>query len=317
MNSKVQLSHTTPARWPEARPGRFAAAIRTDSPAGCQIALLGFPDDTGVKLNHGRPGAAEGPAAFRAALAGYGVPWDAKVHAPLNAKVFDAGDVLPTPGNTEAALLETHTRIEQAVREIHKLGLVPVCIGGGHDLTLPCVTALAKHAGTATAGMSFDAHLDVRSEVGSGMAFRRLIESKHLNPRRFAVLGVGRFVNDPVHLHWLADQGARLTYADEFPAPDQFLHTFKTAIAKSKAGFLSIDLDGIDSTAAPGVSALNTMGLGVQEASILAEAAGTNERIRHFDLMELSPRHDPSGRTARVAAHLFLSFVSGFGARLK
>jgi arginase family enzyme len=31
--------------------------------------------------------------------------------------------------------------------------------------------------------------------------------------------------------------------------------------------------------------------------------------------MELSPRHDLSGHTARIAAHLFLAFVSGFGAR--
>ena len=48
--------------------GRFAGTIRHDSPDGCAIALLGLPDDTGVGLNNGRPGAKDGPAAFRAAL---------------------------------------------------------------------------------------------------------------------------------------------------------------------------------------------------------------------------------------------------------
>ncbi|HND60953.1 MAG TPA: hypothetical protein PLB90_05695, partial [Opitutaceae bacterium] len=68
------VPHTRPGRWP--RPistARFAATIRRDSPRGCAVALLGLPDDTGVKLNGGRPGAAGGPTAFRAALARYGV----------------------------------------------------------------------------------------------------------------------------------------------------------------------------------------------------------------------------------------------------
>src|SRR6185503_8188990 len=63
----MKLPHVTPGRWPQLRPDRFAATIRTDSPDGCRVALLGLPDDTGVALLGGRPGAAEGPAAFRAA----------------------------------------------------------------------------------------------------------------------------------------------------------------------------------------------------------------------------------------------------------
>src|SRR5687767_8945741 len=64
------LPHTTPPSWPaDLPPTRFAAQIRTDSAEGCAIALLGLPDDLGVRLNGGRPGAAEGPTAFLAALA--------------------------------------------------------------------------------------------------------------------------------------------------------------------------------------------------------------------------------------------------------
>jgi arginase family enzyme len=33
-----------------------------------------------------------------------------------------------------------------------------------------------------------------------------------------------------------------------------------------------------------------------------------------MDFMELSPPHDAQGRTARLAAHLFLAFLAGFSA---
>ena len=44
-------------------------------------------------------------------------------------------------------------------------------------------------------------------------------------------------------------------------------------------------------------------------------ACGADPRVRCFDLMELNPAQDPDGRTARVAAHLFLSFLQGFALR--
>ena len=79
---------------------------------------------------------------------------------------------------------------------------------------------------------------------------------------------------------------------------------------------MSIDLDGIDSAFAPGVSAPSPMGLGaLAHAAGLAEAAGADARVGHFNLMELCPAQDRDGRTARVAALLFLSFVAGLRRR--
>jgi formiminoglutamase len=211
--------------------------------------------------------------------------------------------------------METHARIERAVHEIHQLGLMPVCVGGGHDLTLPSINALARHAGKRVGGISLDAHLDVRPEAGSGMAFRHLIETKRLDPRRFAVVGVGRFVNEPDHLQWLTNQGARLVFADSVLVSGLPLKRLMADLAKANSAFVSIDLDVIDSASAPGVSALNPLGLSAPDAASLAEAAGAAPHVRHFDLMELNPAQDASGRTARLAALLFLSFLTGFGRR--
>jgi formimidoylglutamase len=309
----MRIAHTVPVAWPDPRPGRFAANLR-ESPEGCRVALLGLPDDTGVRLNFGRPGAAGGPAAFRAALAGFGTSFDAAHEVALDAPVFDAGDVEPVPGD-EAALLETHARAAAAARQLHDLGLVVVAIGGGHDLSLPTIGALSQHAGAPLGGINLDAHLDVRERVGSGMPFRRLIEGGWLEPRRFVELGLSRFANDASDWHWLKGRGAELVLVDDVLRDGTHAGFHLERVLAGGSGFVSIDLDGIDGAFAPGVSAKNPLGVRVEHAAELAEIAGLRPELRHFDLMELCPPHDVDGRTARVAAYLFLAFMAGFARR--
>ncbi len=286
--------NTSAPPWPaDVAAGRFASTLRTESPDGCAIALLGLPDDTGVRLNHGRTGAAGGPKAFRAALARYGAADSAAGTLPL---VFDAGDVMPT-----GSLEKTHERITEATTALLNRGLFPIAIGGGHDLTLPFVRAVtAKYP--RMAGVYFDAHLDVRETAGSGMAFRRLVEDCGI--RALHVHGFQPLVNSKAHLDWFRAHGGR-THLD--PA--------RVALPKGRDLFVSFDLDVLDAAHAPGVSALNPSGWSVREAEAWALVCGAEPRVRCFDLMELNPVHDEDGRTARVAAHLFLTFLQGFAQR--
>ena len=289
-----QLPNTSAPPWPGDTPaGRFASTIRTDSSDGCAIALLGLPDDTGVRLNNGRTGAAGGPKAFRAALARYGAADSAVGPLP---RVFDAGDVMPT-----GSLEKTHERVTEATTALLERGLFPIAIGGGHDLTYPFVRAVAaKHP--KLAGIYFDAHLDVRATAGSGMPFRRLVEDCGVSALHLH--GFRPLVNSLEHLDWFRAHGGR-THPENA----------KVVLPKAKNLFVSFDLDVLDDAHAPGVSALNPAGWNVREAEAWVRACGTDPRVRCFDLMELNPAHDPDGRTARAAAHLFLSFLQGFAQR--
>ena len=73
-------------------------------------------------------------------------------------------------------------------------------------------------------------------------------------------------------------------------------------------------ISGTYGSFAPGVSAVNPMGVTPAIAASVAEQAGSNPMVRHFDIMELSPTHD-DGRTARLAALLFIHFLAGFERR--
>ncbi|MGD9790998.1 MAG: formimidoylglutamase [Phycisphaerales bacterium] len=291
-----------PPTWPDSIPAaRFAAAIEHRSPTGCDVALIGLPDDLGVRLNSGRPGASEGPREFRAALSRYGVADPPDITWP---KVFDAGDIEPDKGTDADALARTHDKVTAVVTEILNLGLFPIAIGGGHDLTFPFVRAVAQKHGTLD-GVYFDAHLDVRPEPGSGMPFRKLIEDGRA--RRLQVFGLNRVVTTEAHARWFTDNDGVIHTPESRPRSPEDFPVWPC--------FVSLDLDVIDSAHAPGVSAINPAGWSAADAQAAAVAAGRTPSVRCFDLMELSPPHDHDGRTARLAAHLFLSFLHGFAQR--
>lgn len=304
-----------PAQWPEVGSERLASTILGHSPQRGGIALVGLPDDLGVRLNAGRAGAAAGPTAFRAALARFSTRFDAASQRLMEVPIFDAGDVAPTEGDDPATLARTHERITQALREVHVRGMTACCVGGGHDLTFPAVRALAQEQGGAVGGVNIDTHLDVRDTPGSGMPFRALIDGGHLDPRRFSVLGAGRFASTQEHWTWLhARDGAVVMAADLADDPKARAERAFTRLGQGHS-FVSFDLDVLDAAFAPGVSALNPTGLTPRQGAVICELAGNDARVRHFDLMELCPPHDEQGRTARVAAMLFASFVAGFARR--
>jgi formimidoylglutamase len=301
----VPIPFTQPPAYPPGiSPTRFATTIRTDTAQGCQIALLGLADDLGVKLNNGRPGAKEGPRAFREALSKYGV---ADPHGYDWPTVFDAGDIIPAEGGAEDALHETHRRVTAATKAILDLGLFPIAIGGGHDLTFPFVRGVIewhreKKSESIEHGIYYDAHLDVRETVGSGMPFRKLIEDccvKHL-----VLHGINPFANSRAHVDWFVAHGGRIRNWDAPPRPER-LPPF----------FLSLDLDVLDASIAPGVSAINPSGAKMKVTQYALRRSAMAPGLRCFDIMELNPRFDIDHRTARVAAHLFLTFLRGYAQR--
>ena len=319
----MNLPHTIPPAWPDATPSdRVAVLLREHGLESARVALLGLPDDLGVRLNGGRPGAAEGPAAIRDALARYGVGYDAETGRHFGETVADAGNVRPASpdeldGDAERALDETHRRVRETARALHDAGKVVLAIGGGHDLTLPTVRALSERLGEPVGGVNLDAHLDVRETVGSGMPFRRLIEGGWLAADGFAEFGIGRFTAVGAHHEWLAERGASIVPIDRARAAGEegAASVLERAVVGRSGAFVSIDLDGIDSIAAPGVSAVNVDGLPPATAIRVAEAAGRDPRVRHFDVMELCPARDVDCRTARLAAHLVLTFLAAFEER--
>src|SRR5205809_240156 len=133
--------------------------------------LVGFPQDEGVRRNHGRPGAAEAPQEIRRWLYRL-APRHIECEINLaDQPPIDAGNV-----RMEGDLEETQLALGEVVGGILRTGAVPVVLGGGHE------TAYGHYLGYVATGLpvgilNIDAHLDLRPCIDgrghSGSSFRQ------------------------------------------------------------------------------------------------------------------------------------------------
>jgi formimidoylglutamase len=270
--------------------------------------LVGLPYDGGIPS---RPGARFGPRALREALAAFGAQ-DGDRDLP---SVTDLGDLdLPSMNGAVA-----HRRIEAAARRAFAAGGLPIFIGGDHGCTGSLVRGLAAaRPELRLALVSVDAHLDVReyeddSLLSSGTPFRRAIETPILSGARVGMIGLRRFANSRHYLGWAAEQGIHTVPVEtvaEVGARAVATQVLERVAADADALYLSIDLDAADAAVAPGVSAPGVGGLTAREMIELVGALGSDPRLVGADIMELSPPHDQDGRTARLAARLFLELLA-------
>ncbi|UYV11598.1 MAG: formimidoylglutamase [Phycisphaera sp.] len=299
----MEVPYATPPQTPiELHEGRFSERVQPIDAYQPKpfyrkpFAILGMPDDTGVKLNNGRPGAKEGPSAIRRVLSTMGVK---KPSFGLWPKVYDAGDVLPAGDDLD----ETHRRVSKASAALVRAGFFPIGLGGGHDLTFAFVRGVINGLASDDApreGIYLDAHLDVRETKGSGMPFRRLVEDCGIES--LTIAGYERKVNSDEHMKWFMEHRGGVLFLDD-PVVDE---TDDEEDEPRLPYFASLDLDAIDVSQAPGVSATNPCGVLAQTARRWIRDNLRSPSLRCFDIMELSPPHDDQDRTAQLAAYLFL-----------
>ena len=271
------------------RVGRDSAAY-----AAATVAVLGCPQDEGVRRNQGRSGAAQGPAEIRRAL------YRMTVSGIEALKLFDVGDTMP-----QGTLEDTHAAHEKAVVQLLADGKRVVVLGGGNDISYPDCAALAKQAGDVLA-FNIDAHFDVRPDPqrNSGTPYRQLLEEGLLKGPRFFELGSRPFCNAADHAQYLKDRKVRVVGLDDLRAKGA-ARVVRRALRENdqaKAVFWGFDLDVVNASEAPGVSAPNPLGLSGQEFCELAALAGAEPRTRIVEFTEVNPAFDVDGRTARLAA---------------
>jgi formiminoglutamase len=271
------------------RVGRDPAAY-----AAAAVAILGCPQDEGVRRNKGRPGAAQGPAEIRRAL------YKMTVNGLEDLKLVDAGDTIP-----QGTLEDTHAVHEKAVAQLLADGKRVIVLGGGNDISYPDCRALAKHAGEVIA-FNIDAHFDVRpdAERNSGTPYRQLLEEGLLQGQRFFELGSQDFCNAAAHAQYLKEKRAHVVSLDALRAKGaaRVVRRALREAEKAKAVFWGFDLDVVNASEAPGVSAPNPLGMAGAELCELAALAGAEPRTRIVEFTEVNPAFDMDGRTSRLAA---------------
>lgn len=267
--------------------------------------IVGVPFDGCVP---GRKGASQGPTGIREALR-YNTTYDAVRDVDLtDLDVADLGDLEIGAGPDEV-----HADLRAEISRVRDDLDTLVLLGGDHSLTHPTASAWA---GDRTLGLIVvDAHLDVRAfpPHSSGNSFRRLIEGGTVPGGNLVNIGPRPFLNSEPHVAWAEDAGVSIVppSAIRQRGIDAVL---EEAIATATDGvdglYLSLDLDGVDQSHAPGVSAPSPGGLKPRELFEIARRVA-RAGAAAVDLCEVAPPLDPTGNTSRVAATALLAFLAG------
>lgn len=262
------------------------------------VVLHGFRCDEGVARNHGRPGAAEGPAALRAMLGN--LPWHRAT------PVWDDGDVVCELGALEAAQAELGARVATSIRAGHR----PIVLGGGHEVAWGTWQGVAEASSRLVGVINLDAHLDVRAgdRATSGTPFRQIGESllERGLPFRYLCIGASELANTRA----LFDRARRLggTWVlDEEVWADGVagvLGQVDALLDQVEQVYLTVCLDVLPAAVAPGVSAPAAAGIGLDVVEAVIRRVVGSGMLVAADVAELNPRHDVDGRTARTAARI-------------
>lgn len=221
--------------------------------------------------------------------------------------IHDAGNFEPY-SDVELTLDELFYAVEPIVKD----GKLPVMMGGEHSLTYPCVKACAKYAGEDIGFVVMDAHFDLREEY-SGVKFNHACVSRHIIndiTDRYVAIGVRSGPRE----EWEFAKEQGICYY----TPDSLREKgVSTVLAEALEHlecdkiYLSLDMDALDPSFAPGLGTPEPFGLtDIEVRDIIRILAPMSIG---FDVVEISPEYD-GGQTALLGTKLLREFIAAHAA---
>jgi agmatinase len=279
------------------------------------VAILGIPFGVPYPSPGHAAGCADAPDAIRARsrrLANFADHHDFDLDAPMLVgspplRVVDAGDVDGTPEDAAG----NAARAESAVRSLLATGAVPIVLGGDDSVPIPVLRAYS--GGSPLTLLQVDAHLDFRDEVagvrdGYSSTMRRAAEMEHVERIvQVGLRGVGSARTSDVADARAA--GNLLVTARELRA--RGIEWLLDELPRDGPVFIVFDLDGLDPSVAPAVSAVSPGGLSYDDAGGLLGGAAERCRVVGAAFTELVPALDVNGVSALVVVRMVMRLLAG------
>ncbi|QHT58867.1 agmatinase [Paenibacillus lycopersici] len=262
--------------------------------------IYGMPMDFTVSF---RPGSRFGPPRIREVSIGleeYSPYLDRSLEDIV---YFDAGDLLLPFGNAARSL----DIIGEFVSGVLADGKMPIGLGGEHLCSWPIFQEVYKKY-PDMAIIHFDAHADLREQYeGEPLSHSTpLRKAAHLiggkNVYQFGIRSGSReewqFARENIHFY-----------------PFEVLEPLKKVLPElaGRPVYLTIDIDVLDPSAAPGTGTAEAGGITSKELIDAVHAiARSGVNVIGCDLVEVAPAYDPTEQTQIVAAKVIREMLLGF-----
>ena len=123
-----------------------------------------------------------------------------------------------------------------------------------------------------------------------------------IDPKKYVMLGIRGSLYHPDDLNWAKEQGVTIITIDDYYKMgfEKVIEKIQS-ILKDTQTYLTFDIDGIDSTFAPGTGTPEVGGFNVRESQIIIRALNNIDFIG-ADVVEISPPFDVNNITSHVGA---------------
>jgi agmatinase len=297
----------------------YGGAPLTQDPAelaGFDAAIVGAPMDD---LVSDRPGTRFAPRAIRAASVPSGPHLEAGVDAFAALRIVDFGDAPVLPADP----LRSHAAIEATVGQVVAAGAIPVTLGGDHAVTEPSVRAVARAHGPV--GMiHFDTHTDTGAavfgvEVSHGTFIRRLIDQGHVDPSRYAQIGLRGYWPGEAEFAWQAERGITSLFAHDVRdlGIREVVRRAVAAVGAAGPVYLTVDVDVLDPAfLGGGTGTPEPGGMSSTELLLAVRTVATELDLVGVDVVEVIPTAVGSADlSALVADRIVREALTGIALR--
>jgi arginase len=293
-----------------------------------KIRIIGVPMDLGAS----RRGVDMGPSALRVA----GLQARLK---HLGHQVEDIGNIIvKQPEEMHygeknakylAEILETCTGLGEITQRSLDEGLLPLVLGGDHSIAIGSVAGVAAHFHAKNQRLGYiwlDAHGDMNTPESSpsgnvhGMPLASVMGygppemtellgfKPKVEPRNVALVGIReldakerRLVKESgVHVFTMRD-------IDERGMRDVMAEALRFAMDDTAGVAVSLDMDFVDPSDAPGVGTPVRGGVTYREAHLAMELIADSRAMVSLELVEINPVIDLHNKTATLGVELVLS----------
>jgi agmatinase len=266
--------------------------------ASSDAAILGIPLDITESFRSGTAKAPNAVRHFSDSIESYSRILDRDLE---DLRIADLGD-LELAG---LAMPDALAHIEYSVAKLIDTGTLPVMIGGEHTMTLATSRAMRRKYPDLSI-LQVDAHHDLITKYNDdpichATVFRRI--SEEMDRRRIAQVGVRSGVKD----EW--EYAKSLLWSSSgLILPGHIREALTGPV------YLSIDIDVLDPSAAPGTGCLEPGGPGFSELQdFLHSLEGLN--VVAIDIVEVLPDIDPAGIASVTAAKLIRESILLFAGK--
>ncbi len=258
------------------------------------LAIIGIPEERGT---HSNKGTKIGPAEVRQKLYALKKP-------VASCRITDLGNL-----RCGVDLQQTYLRIREVCESLMQHGVIPVLVGGSHDLMYGQYLAY-ESLGDPVSVLNVDALLDMDHTPKVAEHERHLLDVLMHEPNylsTFTQLAYQRYLTSPdalAILETLGFEAYRLgQLRDNFREVEPVIR---------EADMLSFDITAIKMTDAPGNANAHAFGLTAEEACQLCWYAGINDKLSSAGFYEYNPLHDQRGQTAEMVATMIWYLMEGF-----